>query len=352
MKGIFSNIYSSLLIFILLLHASCAPNATKLNATEELGRYFFFDTHLSSNNTKSCGSCHDPKIAFTDGYRRSVSPQGENLPHNAPSLLNTQRYQYYDWANPTAIDYRTQMKRPLYGKHPIELGLDNHWESFSRYVGNTAVYQSLLKEITKNGVLTKELLEACIEAYLEKLQSRNAPFDQYIGGDKEALDASAQRGFRLFTSKELKCVQCHMPPDFTKLTESKLLEEVFVNIGLYNFNNEYPAKDRGIMEYTHKKQDNGKFRIPSLRNVALTAPYMHDGSVETLPEVIDIYANGGRGDVGDKLYGNGPTNTMKHKFISGFKISDQEKSDLVVFLQSLTDTTYLQNKMFLNPFLD
>ena len=110
-----------LIVPILLLCASCNEQLD-IDPKEWLGQYLFFDTHLSTNNTKSCASCHNPTFAFTDGYRRSVSPLGENLRHNAPSLLNTERYKFYDWNNPKATNYIQQMQRPLYGKYPMELG--------------------------------------------------------------------------------------------------------------------------------------------------------------------------------------------------------------------------------------
>ncbi len=324
----------------------------KTEASQRLGHYLFFDTRLSLNHTKSCASCHDPQFAFTDGYRRSVSPQGENLEHNAPSLLNSEHYHFYDWNNPKAKNYIQQMQRPLYGKHPVELGLDMHWNECLAYLNNSSLYRPLFKLLYGSTDVTMERLEHALAAYLVTLRSRNAPFDQYVSGNKMALSNSAKRGLLLFTSEKLKCVQCHMPPDFTRVTESSKLDEVYANIGLYNIEgrSEYPKNDNGLIRHTMQENDNGKFRIPSLRNVELTAPYMHDGSVATLSEVIDIYAQGGRGGERNTLYGNGPKNKNKNPLITGFSLSKKEKYDLINFLKSLSDTSYLEKKSFRNPF--
>ncbi len=316
-------------------------------ASIKLGHYLFFDNRLSSNHTKSCASCHSPNFAFTDGYRRSITPFGENVLHNAPSLLNIQEQRYFDWANPHANTLEAQIKRPLYTTHPIELGLNQHEEDVQKLFSQDSVYRELFSLCfpKEKQLYTLAQIEHCLVLYEKQLQSRQSLFDL------KQLDVSAKRGEQLFKDTRLKCVQCHQLPDFTTAAHSNIIDSVYANIGLYNVTNtdSYPIEDAGLRLTTKRTQDDGKFKIPSLRNVALTFPYMHDGSVASLSEVIDIYSSGGREIFDGPLKGDGKKNKYKHPFIQGFKISVEEKKDLIHFLESLTDTSYLKNPFFLDP---
>ena len=148
----------------------------------------------------------------------------------------------------------------------------------------------------------------------------------------------------------MACKNCHQPPNFTNADQE--IQHVYFNTGLYNVKNEnkYPVADNGIIQYTKNPIDNGKYKVPSLRNVALTAPYMHDGSVQTLSEVIDIYAAGGRNITNGPNLGDGRKNRLKNKLITGITLGNQEKKDLLNFLHTLTDSTIFQNPKFQNPF--
>jgi cytochrome c peroxidase len=341
---------------MLLSYSSCTssnPDHQK-KALTTLGRHLFFEKKLSINHSKSCASCHDPSLAFTDGYRRSVSTLGENLPHNSPSLLNTQSYRLYDWANPTASDYIGQMQRPLYSHTPTELGLDLHWSETKHFLDKDSLYKSLFKHAFGKGKAeaTQANIHEAIAAYLGTLHSSQSPYHRYIKGDKQALTSSALNGLALFKSEKLKCAKCHLPPTFTLNDTSYPKAELFVNIGLYNLQQtlSYPEGDRGLYGFTRQTSDEGKFKIPSLLNVAITAPYMHDGSVQSLDEILDIYARGGRLIKEGPSKGDGALHKNKHPFITGFTITPQEKSDLIAFLHALTDTSYLQQEQFLNPF--
>lgn len=346
-------IYSSFL-FILLI--SCGGiNSQNIDSIEQnIGHFLFFDTRLSHNNTKSCASCHDPKFAFTDAYRTSVSPSGENLLHNAPSLLNIQNQAFFDWNNINAKSYKSQIQRPLYNHSPLELGLDLHWEKFKNYLLFTASYKNVVKQYLsiKNDSLSKTLIEKCLIAYLKKLKISQAPIDDFLNGNEKSISIQAQRGFQLFVSSKLKCVSCHPPPNFTLNDNEHSLEEIFRNIALYNVNNKnaYPNEDKGLIIHTTQIKDEGKFRIPSLRNVAITAPYMHDGSVDNLTEVIKIYARGGRNIISGKYKGDGAKNIYKDALIQGFEISEMQIQDLLVFLHTLGDTSYVHKDFFMNPF--
>jgi cytochrome c peroxidase len=338
---------------LIIITSNCnLKNKIEEQANEDkiiLGRYLFFDTKLSLNNTKSCASCHSPAFAFSDGYRTSATPLGENVLHNSPSLLNAVYLKKYDWANPNATSFETQIKRPLYGNHPIELGLDKHINELQEILKKDSLYPILFQKAfpDSNKLFTLSQIEMAISTYEKKLVSESSNFD------KNKLSSSANNGLKLFTSKRLNCSSCHPPPYFTLATLSSNIDSVYANIGLYNVNNknEYPTNDNGIYNITHQSKDNGKFKIPSLRNVMLTAPYMHDGSIATINEVIEMYARGGRFiDYGNNK-GDGKLNRNKSKLIAGFILSKDEKRDLINFLTSLTDSSIFYKQMFKNPFI-
>lgn len=339
-----------LILATLIILLSCSmKKGTSLNAErQELGHYLFFDTRLSLNNTKSCASCHNPAFAFSDGYRTSATALGENVLHNAPSLINSVYLKKYDWAHPNATDFITQIKRPLYGNHPVELGLDKHITELQEQFSKDSLYTILFKKAFPNAatLFTKEQIETAIVEYEKTLESQQSQFD------KEELTPNQYNGLRLFASKKLNCVVCHPPPHFTLATKTENIDSIYANIGLYNINNtsQYPTNDDGLSSFTHKQKDNGKFKIPSLRNIMLTAPYMHDGSMATINEVIDMYARGGRSIMVGENKGDGKLNKNKHPLIKGFEITTKEKQDLIEFLTSLTDSSIFYKQSFQNPF--
>ncbi|MBK8146103.1 MAG: hypothetical protein IPK62_14500 [Bacteroidetes bacterium] len=184
------------------------------------------------------------------------------------------------------------------------------------------------------------------------MNSRNSKFDLYRNSKKVPLSPSENEGMQLFFSAELQCSRCHSLPDFTTSNISRNIDSIYANIGLYNTDNrnQYPIEDAGLRRHSNKLNDDGKFKIPSLRNVLLTAPYMHDGSVSSLDEVLNIYSAGGRNISNGPQRGDGRNHTNKHPHIKGFEISESQKRNLICFLSTLTDTTYLTNPYFLNPF--
>lgn len=322
----------------------CGHTEDKMIAQQQLGHYLFFDTRLSINNTKSCSSCHNPAFAFSDGYRTSATALGENVLHNAPSLINGVYLKKYDWANLNATNFLEQIKRPLYGNHPVELGLDKHIATLQQQFAKDSLYKILFKKAfpQTDSLYTLQQIETAIVEYEKTLISTESNFD------KQELTPNEYNGLKLFTSNLLNCVVCHPPPYFTLATTTNNIDSMYANIGLYNINNknEYPKQDEGLSVITKNKKDNGKFKIPSLHNVMLTAPYMHDGSVATINEVIDIYARGGRKFNNE----DGKLNTNKHQLIKGFAITPREKQDLIAFLNSLTDSSIFYKQTFQNPF--
>lgn len=310
----------------------------------EIGHRLFFDTRMSFNNTKSCASCHAPEFAFTDGYKTSIGSSGEQVLHNAPSLLNISKHRIFDWANPNNTSLLNQIQRPLYGQHPVELGLNKHLSSFIEILNQDSVYTKYLQQL-KLSTYTKVLIEESIVAYIKELNSQKTAYH------KQKLNIQEQRGMQLFNSDRLKCNSCHGGQYFTVVTETSNTDSIYINSGLYNNKNNYPESDNGIRQKTGKGEDDGKFKIPSLINVGITAPYFHDGSAASLLEVISHYEHGGRKIKRAERIENGHKNRLKDKRIGGFKLSAQERSDLVAFLYSLTDTSYLNNPIFTSPFL-
>lgn len=349
----FGYIKSKFIVFLsgLILY-SCNTTLNNQAKIETIGQFLFFDTNLSLNNTKSCSSCHNPTFAFSDGYRLSVTAFGESTLHNAPSLINVSKLKTFDWANPTVTHLEKQMLRPLFGTHPIELGTNKKLEELKQYFKTIEPYKTLIaKEFgIIDTVKTERIILESISSYLKTLKSSNSKFDSYIAG-KAKLNTSEQKGMNLFFSSELGCGNCHQLPNFT-LADKNRNQNIYFNTGLYNVENKnkYPAYDNGIKQYTKKPIDDGKFKIPSLRNVMITAPYMHDGSVANISEVIDIYAAGGRNITSGKDRGDGRKNKLKSNQIKGFELAIEEKQELLNFLQTLTDSTIFKNPKFQNPF--
>jgi cytochrome c peroxidase len=191
-----------------------------------------------------------------------------------------------------------------------------------------------------------------IANYVKSLQSSSSAYDEYLNGDTTALNESERAGMKLFFSNKTQCAACHTPPLFTLAGSSKSTDSVYRNIGLYNSGNtgHYPPRDYGLAMTTGRPQDDGRFKIPTLRNVALTAPYMHDGSVRTLRDVLAIYEAGGRLIREGPDAGDGTKHPYKDRLLKGFYLSEQERRSLIDFLHALSDTTWRNDPKFRNPF--
>jgi cytochrome c peroxidase len=320
-----------------------------LSAKIELGRYLFFDTRLSFNNTRSCASCHDPKFAFTDGYRRSITANGKHLKHNSPSLLNVGDSHFFDLANATVTSLEMQHLRPLNNKSPIELGFNQNKEQILNVLNSISIYKKLTAFAYGKENLDEALIINSIATFVGSLKSQNSVFDLW-NSTKTAISADAQRGFELFRSGRFKCIQCHSLPHFTSATQRNS-DSVYFNIGLYNLDKfgTYPNNDNGLYDVTGKATDKGKYKAPSLRNVALTAPYFHDGSADNLQQVLDVYEHGGRINLDNQSYGDGRNNPNKDPRISGINMSKNDRIAIIAFLYSLTDTSAINNPNWQNP---
>jgi cytochrome c peroxidase len=193
---------------------------------------------------------------------------------------------------------------------------------------------------------------ACFE---RSIISADSPYDRYhYGGDDNAVSDAVKRGEVLFFSQPFRCFRCHAGFNFSDATVSELHATArveFHNTGLYNLAGalSYPAPNVGIYEFTKQPKDVGKFKAPSLRNVAVTGPYMHDGSIATLEGVLDHYAAGGRTIAEGPQAGTGHDNPNKDPLVGGFTLTRQQREDLIAFLKSLTDETVLHDARFGNP---
>lgn len=313
----------------------------------ELGRHLFFDVRLSADSTFSCATCHVPAHAFTDGRARAVGVTGQLHPRSAMSLTNVVYNASLNWADPTTLRLEDQMVIPMFSLDPVEMGLAGREKEVLQRIEGEPRYAPLFEAAfprTPDPVSLENIILA-IASFERTLISGNSPYDRYVFWDEtEAFGEPARRGMELFFSGELRCSECHSGFNFSGpvVHENDPSPDLdFHNTALYDLDGRgaYPEGNRGIFEHSKVEHDMGRFRAPTLRNVALTAPYMHDGSLATLEEVIAHYAAGGRA----------AANPLKSTLLAGFSISDSETADLIAFLESLTDASFLHDPRFASP---
>lgn len=328
--------------------------------TFELGRYLFYDKNLSGNQTQSCASCHIQKLAFSDGRALAVGSTGQHHPRNSQALVNIAYNATLTWANPVLTELEQQIQIPMFGEFPVELGIVGHEQQVLQRFKDDARYQAMFaaafpNEKEADRISYKTIVQA-LASFVRGLISFNSPYDRVrTGADPNAMSESALRGQALFFSEELECHHCHTSFNLTASTRhinTTFPEQPFFNTGLYNVDGKgaYPKDNEGAMALTNDPADMGRFRPPTLRNIALTAPYMHDGSLANLEEVVRFYERGGRLTTAGPNKGDGRLSPLKNGLVAGFKITDQQRQDLVAFLQSLTDEEFLNNPRFSDPF--
>lgn len=326
-------------------------------AKVELGRHLFYEKQLSITGNYACASCHKQALAFTDGKKVGIGATAELHPRNSMSLANISYNSVLTWANPLQQRLETQLLVPLFGEHPIEMGMAGKEADILKFLQNNPKYSQMFANAFRqepNPINLSNLTKA-LAAFERTLISINSPYDRYrYGGNPQAISQAAKRGERLFTSERLECFHCHGGINFSDSIKHERLaftEIAFHNTGLYNIDEQgaYPPNNTGVYELTNQPEDMGRFKAPTLRNIALTAPYMHDGSIATLEEVIEHYQVGGRTINQGEWKGIGSKNPHKSAFIQGFKLTSAEKSDLLAFLRSLTDEEFINNPAFSDP---
>lgn len=357
-RSIWGHIKLSIIVLSLCLgfywHCSPSPQEKEMPptiadsaATIQLGKYLFFDHRLSINHTKSCSTCHAPQFAFSDGYRKSQGAFADVQQRNSPSLINTKHYYILNWANPDIASFVQQMQKPLFSQHPPEMGMMPN-NSLLQPIADDSLYAPLFAQAfstqTSQELYTWANVIAAIAAYCQTLSAEQSPYD------RQTMNLSAQRGEKVF--QKIGCQRCHTGKYFTSAADSTATtSQRYYNIGLYCLDSlgSYPPSDEGLFQITQNPSDKGKFRVPTLRNLLLTAPYMHDGSVQTLDEVIAIFEQGGRHITQGISMGDGRKNPNKSPMLQPFTLSPQERLDLLSFLTALTDSTILTNPHFQNP---
>lgn len=276
-----------------------------------LGRLLFFDPILSQNNDRSCATCHHPDLGLGDGRARGLGMDGADLARNVPTLWNVGYAKNLFWDG-RLQSLEAQAELPL--THPNEMGVTDTGAVVAELAA-IPEYQDKFNAIFPDGI-TFENIERALAAFQRTLITDASPFDRYAAGDFNALTPPQRRGLTLFRSGATRCFECHTAPTFAS--------DTFRVIGV-------PSDDPGRAAVS-SDGDIGAFKVPTLRNIALTAPYMHDGSMATLEEVLDFYADGG-----GRAHGIENVDV----FVQGFEMNDQERADLIAFLYALTDESRL-----------
>jgi cytochrome c peroxidase len=304
------------LVFLAILVLGAWSDPTTVDTKTELGRMLFFDPILSKDSTISCASCHKPEFAFSDTVSLSVGVGGKLGKRNTPSVMNmaSRGIFFYDGR---AATLRNQVHFPI--EDPAEMNLA--FPEAVKRVANSQKYVTLFKKLYESVPDGNNIRDA-IAHFEESLETSDTEFDAWMMDKPNRMSESAIRGRKLFMSDRAKCFDCHFSPDFTG--------DEFKNIGLYD---EKKYVDKGRYEITGNPNDLGKFKVPGLRNVGMTGPYMHDGSFKTLEDVIDYYSN-----IYDFV--SKPIN-LDTTLIKPIQFTEGEKKDLIAFLHSLTDRSFV-----------
>ena len=274
-------------------------------AKVELGRQLFEDARLSGDESLSCASCHPKEMDYADGTPLSEGAGGQPMPRHTPTLLNAAYYRYINWDGKFA-----NISQLVLGvlANPKNMNMQDESVLVAR-LESVPEYRAQFRDVF-DGPPSKQRVAFAIDAYVRRLTTPNSPFDRYAAGDPRALTDAQKRGLVLFVGKA-DCAMCHRGPNFA--------DDQFHALGI-------TGADTGRFKVTGVEADRYAFKTPTLRNVAMTAPYMHDGSVSTLRQVIDLYNAGGGAQ------------RPKSPLLRRLDLTEREKSDLEAFLESLTGT--------------
>ena len=302
----------------------------------ELGKLLFFDPILSANNERACASCHRPELAFTDGKAKSVALDFQgNVGRTSPTILNAalQRSYFYD-------------SRVMFLEDQVVAVMNSHKE-FNTSTGQiieklkgSDEYLYLFDDaFAKQESLTETNLKAAIAAFVRSLVSMDSPFDRYVRKEANTLDDAAKRGFNLFTGKG-KCASCHFVPLFNGTVPPIYDKSEFEILGTLERPDTVKGKldtDPGRSAIDGITLNKLGFKTPTVRNIALTSPYMHNGAYKTLEEVLDFYNHGGGAGLGHDV----PNQTLPPDKLN---LSKQEMADIIAFMHTLTDSTHIRMK--------
>ncbi|MBS1512984.1 MAG: c-type cytochrome [Bacteroidetes bacterium] len=312
------------------------------NTGATLGRVLFYDKALSLNNTTACASCHLQAKAFSDGLSFSKGFDGQFTPRNSMSIINLRHYaQKKMFWDMRAADIETQVLLPI--QNHIEMGItDLH--SLETKLAQLSYYPSLFKDAFGTTDVTSDRISKALSQFVRSIASFNSRYDDGMGNNFANFTASENNGKTLFMSR---CTECHGG----LLSNTAAAFNAFINVsvpsqnitmgpGVANNGLEFPFVDKGIGAVTNNPALDGGFKIPMLRNIELTAPYMHDGRFATLEAVLDFYSDNVKTT----------PNLGVQIPVGGFKFTAQEKTDIVAFLKTLTDRSVTTDVKYSNPF--
>ncbi len=254
-------------------------------AKVELGRHLFYDKRLSVNGQASCASCHRQALAFTDARAHALGATGQTHPRSSMSLVNVAYNSVYTWVDPSITTLERQIAVPLFSTTPVELGMGGIEQKLLSALSNDPYYPrafALAFDRMQQPISIDNVIKA-VASFVRSIIAADSAFDRLLyHDDRKAMSDAAVRGMRLYYSDRLKCARCHRSQN---LGGGEHGVDGFHNTGL--------TPEGGLSMVTEVAADAGKFRAPSLRNIGVTAPYMHDGRIATLDAVIDHYAGGG-----------------------------------------------------------
>ena len=318
----------------------------------ELGRHLFYDRRLSLNNDRSCGICHEQAKGFTDGFVRAVGTTEAIHPRNTISLINVNTRLSLGWIEQQQSHLESQLLIPLLGSQPVEMGASEILLSRLSDMNSDETYQYLLQDLNLTQ-LTIDHLSKAIASFERTILSHQSPYDQYLDGQVEALSAAAKRGLILFT-EVLPCQNCHGGKEFDQpsvdVSSQYGQRHAWYNTGLYHIGDgRYPEGREGVYELTGLMSDIGLYRVPTLRNLAFTGPYYHDGSGASIEDVLINYNAGGRVTISGPYVGDGRQHPNKHRFIRPLGLSNEELKDLKAFLMALSDESIVNQARLSDP---
>ncbi|MFN4233263.1 MAG: cytochrome-c peroxidase [Bacteroidia bacterium] len=300
----------------------------------DLGRHLFYDPILSKNYNMSCATCHKQEKAFSDAPNAfTKGNNGVLTKRNTMPLFNLAWYPSFFWDG-RAASIEEQVFHPVRDLNEMNL----NWKDATNRINRSKFYKQKFKLAFPNQEIDSVLISRAIGQFLRTLISNNSKFDRVLAGE-DYLDKDEFAGLILMNDMTKgDCLHCH-----TSDADALGTTGLFSNNGLDNIKDPKMYKDKGLGGYTNNENDNGKFKIPSLRNVAVTAPYMHDGRFVTLEEVLDFYSEGVKTSVNiDSKMG------LAHQ--GGVRLTKEEKKQIIAFLKTLTDSTFITNPNFGNPF--
>ena len=322
----------------------------------ELGRHLFYDKRLSANGTQACASCHQQSRAFSESAALATGSTGQKHHRNSMALVNVAYTATFTWAHSGINTIEQHVLLPLFGDKPVEMGAAGHENEILARFREDATYQELFARAFPHASdrVTFDNVAKALASFVRTLISFESPFDRYAYyGDDSALTEAQVRGMNLFMSERLECAHCHAGFNFSQFVtheSTAVAERAFHVTGLYPHSETYiSGADYGLFAVTSNVADKDRFKAPTLRNIARSAPYMHDGSIATLGEVIDFYVAGGRVLTEGPRPGDGRSHPSKNAFIKGFTLTAQERQDLLEFLSSLTDEHFLNDPTLADP---